>query len=77
LDPDPSLIFAYTIDTNLVWFYRNSHIACSTLVSGAEVALFSLSQTELMKRQGNPSKEKLYPSYWKRPKNYGDTSGGQ
>jgi hypothetical protein len=40
-----------------------------------EVALFSLSQTEVDETtQGNPSKEKLYPSYWKRPKIIGDTS---
>jgi hypothetical protein len=39
------------------------------LVSGAEVALFSLSQTEVDETtQGNPSKEKLYRATG-RPKN--------
>jgi putative hemolysin len=49
LDPDPSLIFLQTIDTNLVYGFIGifALLLCSALVSGAEVALFSLSQKDL------------------------------
>jgi putative hemolysin len=49
LDPDPSLNFIQTIDTNLVYGFIGifALLFCSALVSGAEVALFSLSQKDL------------------------------
>ncbi|UQD55274.1 gliding motility-associated protein GldE [Flavobacterium sp. K5-23] len=49
MDPDPSLIFLQTIDTNLVYGFIGifALLLCSALVSGAEVALFSLSQKDL------------------------------
>ncbi|MFT7335141.1 MAG: putative hemolysin [Porticoccaceae bacterium] len=71
MDPDPSLIFAYTIDTNLVYGFIGIAILllCSALVSGAEVALFSLSQTEVDETtQGNPSKGKIISELLERPK---------
>jgi putative hemolysin len=71
LDPDPSLIFAYTIDTDLVYGFIGISVLllCSALVSGAEVALFSLSQTEVDETtQGNPSKGKIISELLERPK---------
>lgn len=49
MDSDPSLRFAYTLDTELVFGFIGIFIllACSALVSGAEVALFSLSQKDI------------------------------
>jgi Mg2+/Co2+ transporter CorB len=77
LDPEPSLIFAYTLDTNLVYGFIGIAILllCSALVSGAEVALFSLSQTELMKRRKETLQRKNYIRATGRPKKIiGDTS---
>jgi Mg2+/Co2+ transporter CorB len=47
MDPEPS--FAYTLDTDLMFGFIGIFVLllCSALVSGAEVALFSLSQQDI------------------------------
>lgn len=57
MDSDPSLLFAYTIDTNLVFGFFGifALLFCSALVSGAEVALFSLSQEDIDERMNDDS----------------------
>jgi len=49
LDPEPSLFLLYTIDNQLVFGFIGifALLFCSALVSGAEVALFSLSQEDI------------------------------
>ena len=49
MDPEPSLEFVYTLDANLVFGFIGIFVLlfCSALVSGAEVALFSLSQKDI------------------------------
>ena len=71
MDPEPSLNFAYTVDTNLVYGFVGIAVLllCSALVSGAEVALFSLSQTDVDEAtQGNTSKGKIISGLLERPK---------
>lgn len=71
MDPDPSLILAYTVDTNLLYGFIGIAVLliCSALVSGAEVALFSLSQTDVDETiQGNASKGKIISELLQRPK---------
>jgi len=49
LDPAPSLSLSYTLDTDLMFGFIGIFVLlfCSAVVSGAEVALFSLSQKDL------------------------------
>jgi putative hemolysin len=71
LDPEPSLNFAYTVDTELVFGFIGIAVLlfCSAVVSGAEVALFSLSQKDIDEAiQGNASKGKILEDLLERPK---------
>jgi gliding motility-associated protein GldE len=71
LDPEPSFLFAYTLDTNLVFGFIAifALLFCSALVSGAEVALFSLSQKDIDDTlQENPSKGKIISKLLEKPK---------
>ena len=71
MDPEPSLLFAYTIDTTLVLGFIGifALLFCSALVSGAEVALFSMSQEEIDDTVLNhPSKGKIISSLLEKPK---------
>ncbi|OCB76865.1 gliding motility-associated protein GldE [Flavobacterium crassostreae] len=71
MDPDPSLNFAYTLDMNLVFGFLGIFVLllCSALVSGAEVALFSLSPKDIDQAiQGNDTKGKILADLLERPK---------
>jgi gliding motility-associated protein GldE len=71
LDPEPSFLFAYTLDTNLVFGFVAifALLFCSALISGAEVALFSLSQKDLEETlQEHPSKGKIITKLLEKPK---------
>ena len=71
MDPEPSLHLAYAIDTNLVVGFVVIAILlfCSALVSGAEVALFSLSQKDIDETLHNyPEKGKIIAKLLERPK---------
>lgn len=71
MDPEPSLNFAYTVDTDLVFGFAGifALLFCSALVSGAEVALFSLSQKDIDETiQGNDSKGRILADLIDRPK---------
>jgi len=71
LDSEPSTIFDYTLDTNLVYgfFAIFALLFCSALVSGAEVALFSLSQKDVDDTlQEHPSKGKIISKLLEKPK---------
>lgn len=71
MDPEPSLNFAYTLDTNLVFGFVGIFVLlfCSALVSGAEVALFSLSQKDIDETiQSDDSKGKIIADLINRPK---------
>jgi putative hemolysin len=71
LDPEPSFLFAYTLDTNLVFGFAAifALLFCSALVSGAEVALFSLSQKDVDDTlQEHPSKGKIISKLLEKPK---------
>jgi putative hemolysin len=71
LDPEPSFLFAYTLDTNLVVGFVAifALLFCSALVSGAEVALFSLSQKDVDDTlQEHPSKGKIISKLLEKPK---------
>jgi putative hemolysin len=71
LDPEPSLSFAYTLDMDLVFGFIGIFVLllCSALVSGAEVALFSLSQQDIDETiQENVSKGKIIADLIDRPK---------
>lgn len=71
MDPEPSLNFAYTLDTNLVFGFIGIFVLlfCSALVSGAEVALFSLSQKDIDETiQSDDSKGKIIADLINRPK---------
>ena len=49
MDPEPSFFLQYTLDTNLALGFIAifALLFCSALISGAEVALFSLSQKDI------------------------------
>jgi gliding motility-associated protein GldE len=49
LDPEPSFNFVYTLDLDLLFGFAGIFVLlfCSAIVSGAEVALFSLSQKDI------------------------------
>ncbi|SFE33576.1 gliding motility-associated protein GldE [Flavobacterium xueshanense] len=71
MDPEPSLFFAYVIDSNVVFGFTGIVILlfCSALISGAEVALFSLSQKDIDKTvQENNSKGKIIVKLLEKPK---------
>ena len=71
MDPEPSLNFAYTVDTDLLFGFAGIFVLlfCSALVSGAEVALFSLSQKDIDEAiQGNASKGRILSDLLERPK---------
>jgi len=71
LDSDPSFLFTYNIDTNLVYGFVSifALLFCSALVSGAEVALFSLSQKDIEDTlQHHPSKGKIISGLLEKPK---------
>jgi putative hemolysin len=71
LDPEPGLFLQYTIDTNLVFGFIALFVLlfCSALVSGAEAALFSLSQKEIDDTlQNHPSKGKMISELLEKPK---------
>jgi putative hemolysin len=71
LDPEPSLEITSLIDTNLVFGFIGIFILlfCSAIVSGAEVALFSLSQKDIDETiQDNASKGKIISQLLEKPK---------
>ena len=71
MDPEPSLNFTYTIDFDLVFGFAGIAILLffSALVSGAEVAMFSLTQKDLDESvQANPSKGKILVDLLSKPK---------
>jgi putative hemolysin len=71
LDPEPSLYVANALDTNLIIGFLGIFILlfCSAIVSGAEVALFSLSQKEIDEAlQDNVSKGRIISNLLDKPK---------
>jgi putative hemolysin len=65
LDPEPSLFFTTTLDINLIFIL----LFLSAIVSGAEVALFSLSQKDINETlQDNHSKGKIISNLLDKPK---------
>lgn len=71
MDPEPSLLFSYTLDTNLLVGFAAIFglLFCSAMVSGAEVALFSLSQKDVDDTlQEHPSKGKIIAKLLEKPK---------
>ncbi|MCG9791528.1 gliding motility-associated protein GldE [Flavobacterium algicola] len=71
MDPDPSLNLAYTVDTDLLFgaFAILLLLFCSAVVSGAEVALFSLSQKDIDESLNeDQSKGKILADLLTRPK---------
>ncbi len=71
MDPDPSLFFSYSIDTDLILGFIGIFVLlfCSAIVSGAEVALFSLSQKDVDDvLLEHPSKGKIIAELLEKPK---------
>jgi putative hemolysin len=71
LDPEPSLEFTNLINTDLVFGFIGIFILlfCSAIVSGAEVALFSLSQKDIDETiQDHASKGKIISQLLEKPK---------
>lgn len=71
MDPEPSLTLLNALDTELVFDLIGiaALLFCSALVSGAEVALFSLSQKDIDDTiQENPSKGKILSDLLQKPK---------
>ncbi|MGN7809995.1 gliding motility-associated protein GldE [Flavobacterium sp. 22076] len=71
MDPEPSLFFTTTLDINLIIGFVGIFILLflSAIVSGAEVALFSLSQKDIDDTlQENDSKGKIISNLLDRPK---------
>jgi putative hemolysin len=71
LDPEPSLYVASALDTDLIVGFVGIFILlfCSAIVSGAEVALFSLSQKEIDEAlQENVSKGRIISNLLDKPK---------
>ncbi|GGA79424.1 hemolysin [Flavobacterium palustre] len=71
MDPEPSLNFVYAVDFNLLFGFAGIFVLlfCSAVVSGAEVALFSLSQKDLDDTlQENLSTGKILSELLQRPK---------
>jgi gliding motility-associated protein GldE len=71
LDPDPSLFFSSVLDTNLVFGIVVIFVLllCSAVVSGAKVALFSLSQKDIDEiLQEQNAKGKMISTLLEKPK---------
>ena len=71
MDPEPSINLAYTLDTTLVLGFTGifALLFCSALVSGAEIAFFSLSQKDIDETvQENASKGKIIADLLEKPK---------
>jgi putative hemolysin len=71
LDPEPSLAFINTLDTNLLFGIIGIIILlfCSALVSAAEIALFSLTQKDLDDASVlNPAKTQIISGLLSKPK---------
>jgi putative hemolysin len=71
LDPEPSLFFTTTLDINLIIGFVGIFILLflSAIVSGAEVALFSLSQKDINETlQDNHSKGRIISNLLDKPK---------
>ena len=71
MDPEPSISLAYTLDTTLVLGFTGifALLFCSALVSGAEIAFFSLSQKDIDETvQENASKGKIIADLLEKPK---------
>ncbi len=71
MDPEPSFFLQYSLDTDLVFglIVIVALLFCSALVSGAEVALFSLSQKDIDDiLLENPSKGKIILKLIEKPK---------
>jgi gliding motility-associated protein GldE len=71
LDPEPSFNFVYTLDLDLLFGFAGifALLFCSAVVSGAEVALFSLSQKDIDETlQENLSTGKILSELLQRPK---------
>lgn len=71
MDSEPSFLFATILDTSLVFGLLAifALLFCSALVSGAEVALFSLSQKDIDDTlQDDPSKGKIISELLSKPK---------
>lgn len=71
MDPEPSLFSSYILDTDLVFgiIAIFALLFCSALVSGAEVALFSLSTKDIDDTlQEHPSKGKVISDLLEKPK---------
>ena len=71
MDPEPSFFLHSTLDTDLVFGFIAlfALLFCSALVSGAEVALFSLSQKDIEDTlQEDPSKGKIISKLLEKPK---------
>lgn len=71
MDPEPSLNFVYTLDFNVLFGFAGIFVLlfCSAVVSGAEVALFSLSQKDIDDTiQENLSTGKILSELLERPK---------
>ena len=71
MDPEPSLFFSYTIDSTLAIGISGLVVLlfCSVLISGAEVALFSLSQKDIEEAiEENNSKGKVISELLEKPK---------
>ena len=71
MDPEPSLFFSYTIDANLVFGIAGIVVLlfCLRLISGAEAALFSLSQNDYQAiNQENSFKGNIIEGFLKKPK---------
>ena len=71
MDPEPSLFFSYTIDSTLAIGISGLVVLlfCSALISGAEVALFSLSQKDIEEAiEENNSKGKVISELLEKPK---------
>lgn len=71
MDPEPSLNFVYTLDFNLLFGFVGIFVLlfCSAVVSGAEVALFSLSQKDIDDTlQENLSTGKIISELLQKPK---------
>ncbi|MBC7439598.1 MAG: gliding motility-associated protein GldE [Flavobacterium sp.] len=71
MDPEPSFFLQYSPDTQMVFGFIVIFVLlfCSALISGAEVALFSLSQKDIDDAlQENPSKGKIISQLLEKPK---------
>jgi len=71
LDPEPSFFLQYSLDADMIFGFITifALLFCSALVSGAEVALFSLSQKDIDDTlQQNPSKGKILSELLEKPK---------